>query len=437
MSSLFVHMEDEDKRNVEECFLSDHTIAMRQAHELCTRQLEFMSLPTTAAILWDTKSFQHTVEKITSQSASSAIDVLQRMPNPSQFRDTYVRMNRPCLIQDPIWAEQYFGRVIQCWGSSSEDRRQWFADRWSQKDFLPVKRSSTYDEVDDHGRAAESETEHLTLTEWYDKLDTSSADFYLKDWHFQKYYETHFPSEEALYQTPPQFENDLLNQMQLLCTKGDYRFTYWGPDGSQTGRHTDVLNSFSWSFNVVGVKEWTFYTPAPIKLLQHAGECVFVPAMMPHTVKNIGETLSVNHNWITSSNLASVWQCIQDEIESVETELKEWKKSTPDLNYDWDAKESMLRGCVGLDVTAFFLMILLGIAKTLPQSLSHEYDISERDFDLIRLGDILVRLMTDQDLYLKDRLEASLADHKVATLAYELAQRALNLIAIDDCMHRK
>jgi hypothetical protein len=327
---------------------------------------------------------------------------------------------------------------MEWWGSSPERRRQWFADRWRQEDLLPVKRinPSTLSGVDDQGRAYESATEHLTLTEWFEKLDTSSDDFYLKDWHFQKYYETSFPNEEALYQTPPHFECDLLNQMQLLCTNGDYRFTYWGPDGSQTGRHTDVLNSFSWSFNVIGTKEWTFYTPAPVTLLQNAGDCVFVPAMMPHTVKNIGETLSVNHNWITSSNLGSVWQCIQAELESVETELKEWEASTPELMYGWDAKEHMLRGCVGLDVTAFFFMILVGIVKLLPpRSLSDEYSTSEREFQLIHLGDVLDKLVNDQDLHLLGRMEASLAEANLATIACEIAQRTLNLIA-DEYTHR-
>lgn len=431
--------DDDDEGNAAERFLSDHTISMRQALKFCTRQLEHMPLPTTGAVIWDKKSFREKRVKASPPLPSSPIDVVQQMPCPSLFREEYVRMNRPCLIQDPLWAVQYFGRVIKWWGRSSEARRRWFVDRWRQQDLLPVKRTtpSNYAGVDDQGRARECETEYLTLTEWFDKLDTSSPEFYLKDWHFQKCYETNFPNEEALYQTPPHFESDLLNQMQLLCTKGDYRFTYWGPNGSQTGRHTDVLNSFSWSFNVFGTKEWTFYTPDPVKLLQHAGDCVFVPAMLPHTVTNIGETVSVNHNWITSSNLGSVWQCIKDEIESVDTELKEWEMSAPELNYDWDAKESMLRGCVGLDVTAFFFMILFGIAQTLPRSLSHGYDISERDFDLVHLGNILVNLVTDQDLYLKDRLAASLADTKLATMAYDLAQRALNLIANDDCIHRK
>ena len=42
---------------------------------------------------------------------------------------------------------------------------------------------------------------------------------------------------------------------------GDYRFVYWGSKGSTTSSHIDVMGSHSWSYNVSGIKEWTFYPP--------------------------------------------------------------------------------------------------------------------------------------------------------------------------------
>ncbi|CAN0242181.1 unnamed protein product, partial [Laminaria digitata] len=43
--------------------------------------------------------------------------------------------------------------------------------------------------------------------------------------------------------------------------KDDYRFVYIGPKGTWTPLHHDVLNSYSWSYNVCGSKHWTLFPP--------------------------------------------------------------------------------------------------------------------------------------------------------------------------------
>jgi hypothetical protein len=49
-------------------------------------------------------------------------------------------------------------------------------------------------------------------------------------------------------------------------------------------------------------------------------------------------------------------------MEALRKEIEAWG------NINWEVHESMLRGCVGLDVTAFFLMILVRMFKVLEQN---------------------------------------------------------------------
>ena len=99
-----------------------------------------------------------------------------------------------------------------------------------------------------------------------------------------------------------------------------------------------------------------------VKIVQRAGECIFVPATWKHQVRNLHETLSINRNWITAANLDLCWECLVTEMGSIEKELAVWADDTGSASFDWESRESMLRGCVGLDVTAFYLMILYWMA---------------------------------------------------------------------------
>lgn len=332
-----------------------------------------------------------------------------------QFRRDYHQANLPCRIPARLLSNKYFSYVEDYW-SSPQKFRQWIREVYQhqvekyemqhhqelhERDandshlLLPVRRVAVpckedgNKPLDEDGRANECATVKMTLDEWIAYLDAQSdtnivdaskdeEKDYLKDWHFEDWLETHYYSNEhdkndsspttrpplnALYELPNIFEYDLLNPFLRTFTGGDYRFVYWGPAKSRTDWHSDVLHSFSWSYNVYGRKEWTFVVPSSnkqnnqnqhdndssyrplrqIKMIQKAGECVFVPAKWQHQVVNLEETLSINRNWITAAILDLCFDCLLTEIRSIEKELAAWK-----TEYDWEAHESMLRGCVGL-----------------------------------------------------------------------------------------
>jgi len=134
-------------------------------------------------------------------------------------------------------------------------------------------------------------------------------------------------NKHILYTVPNIFAGDVFNPFLLSNDGGDYRFVYWGPKGSQTPIHSDVLNTFSWSYNVFGEKKWIFYPPSLssymftsidnkvkdkatsnhnnnpneetkycFEIIQKTGETVYVPSGWKHSVHNLQETLSINHN---------------------------------------------------------------------------------------------------------------------------------------------
>ena len=274
----------------------------------------------------------------------------------------YISANRPCLIRG---LDGHFAEATRCWTTSAGIDPSWFLHNISNAVPVRVPVSGGIDELDSEGRATECETKLMTITEWVAYLDSCGqqdvARLYLKDWHLQLLLESDGASTEAipLYTIPPVFPKDMLNPFLNKYNAGDYRFVYWGPAGSATPMHSDVMDSFSWSYNVAGVKEWTFFfdddDSSPITLIQRQGELVFVPSGLRHCVTNVEETISINHNWITSDIVNKVWQCLLREDAAVELELASWS-----LSQQMDARENMLRGCFGVNVTSFFFMVMWG-----------------------------------------------------------------------------
>eukprot|EP00158_Paraphelidium_tribonemae_P009892 Partr_v1_DN28990_c1_g1_i4_m25638 putative Jumonji domain containing len=173
-------------------------------------------------------------------------------------------------------------------------------------------------------------TKSMSLSDFLDS--PADSKLYLKNWHYCREFQDY-----RLYDPP--FGDDWLDKWTRARNIDDFRFVYLGKDGSFTGLHADVFRSYSWSTNICGVKEWTFYRPADafrlhdkfnncisdisahvdsmqfphfdnlepaLVLLQHPGETIFVPSGWFHQVRNIGVTLSVNHNFVNAFNIVRV-----------------------------------------------------------------------------------------------------------------------------------
>jgi JmjC domain, hydroxylase len=174
---------------------------------------------------------------------------------------------------------------------------------------------------------------------------------YLKDWKFAMAH-----SKSSIYELSHYFHDDWLNE----GTNGAYKFIYLGPKGTCTALHADVLRSFSWSTNICGQKLWCLIPPQythllydcfgtklayhihadmsnstndkvcnfmsilypglryvrkyAISVIQQAKETIFVPSNWFHTVENMSDTLSINHNWFNAANICQCWQYVESKV---------------------------------------------------------------------------------------------------------------------------
>jgi glycosyltransferase involved in cell wall biosynthesis len=210
------------------------------------------------------------------------------------------------------------------------------------------------------------------------KLNQDSNDFYY--YQLPIYFSDDWLNE--WYDSLPSSSSDLSSSSALSSSSdqpSDYRFLYLGPQGSFTPLHTDVLKSHSWSVNIAGRKLWRllpaeyasfvqdkstgmshpydFYpeeleedpstskstncsamnTRFPglrqaqqhiIEILQYPGEAIFIPSGWFHTVLNLDDCLSINHNWISSHSVMNSWRYLQKERARAEELIEDCREIT-------------------------------------------------------------------------------------------------------------
>ena len=410
--------------------VSEHTAQMR-------RELDYCECIERVAITKRKERRSQPMDRTISDIRKMSLDWFRRVHLPSrsapsihvddisasEFRRKFHQGNVPCKLRGLDSRE--FAAVSTNWvctdGAINKD---WFLDVVSRDTLVPVRKQSS-GTIDSDGRAEECETVEWSMTRWTNS--EPEPRLYLKDWHLVKHLQDRGISQ-SLYEVPAHFQRDILNEYLARVTGGDYKFVYWGPAGSHTPMHSDVLNSFSWSYNVVGTKEWTFYPPGETALIvvrQEAGECMFVPSGWRHEVTNLVETLSINHNWATSANIDKLLDSLITDMHAVERECHEWGMPA----YDMESCESMLRGCAGLDIASCFFLIVSSILDL--ESSTATMDVVNDDL-LVLTGALRSLLENDECVQLKGRLFAALESDALATRALGIAQGILSALAIDD-----
>ncbi|KAG0043576.1 JmjC domain-containing protein 4 [Gryganskiella cystojenkinii] len=272
-------------------------------------------------------------------------------PTYHQFRDRFLDPNIPVLIGPSLTAP---------WRA----RQQWVCAQTGKPDFdrlrdqlcqqpveVPVADCATRDYTDQKRSTMDLKQ---FLDEWEAKsLLGEPSRTYLKDFHFIRA----FPSYGA-YETPAIFRDDWMNEFwtRRADLDDDYRFVYCGGDATFTPFHADVYRSYSWSANICGVKKWTLFPPGQEHLFrdslrntvydienvdstqfplfqtakrftvfQEPGQTLFVPSGWWHQVHNIGDTISINHNWCNGSNLDLILESLCLDLKEVQQEIEHLK----------------------------------------------------------------------------------------------------------------
>ena len=51
-----------------------------------------------------------------------------------------------------------------------------------------------------------------------------------------------------------------------------------------------------------------FLKTADLVVVQNSGETIFVPSGWFHQVRNLEDTISINHNWINEASIQNTWK---------------------------------------------------------------------------------------------------------------------------------
>ena len=81
---------------------------------------------------------------------------------------------------------------------------------------------------------------------------------------------------------------------------------------------------------------------------------MFVPSQWYHQVRNVKDTISINHNWFNATNINVVWNILQDELKKVEAEIYDCKSGCNDKQ-EWNGMcQNLLRNSHGMNFEDFF-----------------------------------------------------------------------------------
>lgn len=290
---------------------------------------------------------------------SSTIPVFPAGGSYEYFVEEFLLKNCPCIFEEAL-TRQWPSRRL--WVDQFGQPNLHYLQQEYGNQTVPVA-DCTREQFSAHPKSEMKMTDYLSY--WGELMKKHKEEnggdgghrlLYLKDWHLARASSV----DDVFYTTLDYFQSDWLNETWLARSdvQDDYRFVYMGPKGTWTPFHADVFRSYSWSTNVCGCKEWLLFPPGqedylrdrlgnlpfdvtgtdledktrypnaskvcePIRVIQNAGETIFIPSGWYHQVKNLEDTISINHNWTNTFGILFVWRHLQNELKLVRTELED------------------------------------------------------------------------------------------------------------------
>eukprot|EP00924_Labyrinthula_sp_SR-Ha-C_P000509 snap_masked-scaffold_27-processed-gene-1.21-mRNA-1 protein AED:0.34 eAED:0.34 QI:0/-1/0/1/-1/1/1/0/316 len=217
--------------------------------------------------------------------------------------------------------------------------------------------------------------ENMKITEFFNVWkDRPFA--YLKDFHFVPVL------GESAYDIPLMFKNDWLNEYCVEEQKSDYKFMYLGASGTQTRKHKDVLQSYSWSANVFGKKLWRFYCKqSTVEVVQESNEIIFVPSGLEHEVYNMEDTLSINQNWFNEYCIEKVCRFLMEEYAATCYSLRDIRtKIEPEIDTEYEKTvQKIMTLNTGLNLEDF-----LHILRAQQKKMSRDECLSYKSIQILK-----------------------------------------------------
>jgi len=332
----------------------------------------------------------------------------------SDFFDQYLMKNQPCIFSCELTQNW---RSVKDWAKEGSPNLNFLKDLVDNDSIVPV---SNCNKKYFNSQECSEETFGSYVDYWDNYERGSEPCKYLKDFHFHRDWHHLY----LAYRTPLFFCSDWLNEWwenrRDSDEANDYRFVYVGPKGSWTPLHSDVFGSYSWSANIVGSKKWIFFPPGEEKklkdnlgnlvydvelcdgkyiekfeIIQNTGEVVFVPSGWHHQVKNLEDTISINHNWFNGCNILSVFYLLREELRKVEKEIHDCK----DQGDDWtEMCQSLLRASYGMNYHDFLALLTFILQRRISMLVDedckikfddHYLGVNHARFDIARINLVL------------------------------------------------
>ena len=121
------------------------------------------------------------------------------------------------------------------------------------------------------------------------------------------------------------------------------------------------------------------------EIIQRAGETLFVPSGWHHQVTNLGDTISINHNWFGAPTAERVWRFLKMEKGKIADEIRDCKNM-----FETDARwnehvQILLRANCGMDYSQWRKLLAQQVngrgseeEKNIALALTRELDAEEQ-----------------------------------------------------------
>lgn len=144
-------------------------------------------------------------------------------------------------------------------------------------------------------RARSNQELVLDLRAYLSRSEDDEADPLMLHWRIP-------PDDRALsmdYAVPPSWRGWLFHLDSQI--QPGWLWIIFGPGGAGLPEHEDMLGTATWNALIQGKKRWTLHGQTRASFVQEAGDVIFLPSRVPHSVEYLSSSISLSENIVDAS----------------------------------------------------------------------------------------------------------------------------------------
>ena len=107
------------------------------------------------------------------------------------------------------------------------------------------------------------------------------------------------PELSGDYTTPPAWRGWLFHLDRQL--QPGWLWIIFGPGGAGLPEHEDMLGTATWNALIQGTKRWTLHGQTTASFVQEAGDVIFLPSRVRHSVEYLSPSISLSENIVDAA----------------------------------------------------------------------------------------------------------------------------------------